>query len=138
MILQLFRQYEENRTLGLIKMNGKTISKTLENPQAFKAPWLKEGKYQLLLRYCEKIGWYIEIYCPGPEKFRFRPLKNGKIMPKKSIAPVLYWNHEAKFSKLATLKFMEKLEASFASGDQVWLEISRGMQQCFASDGLAD
>jgi hypothetical protein len=138
MILQLFRQYEETRTLGLIKMDGKIISKTLENSRNFKTPCMKEGKYQLFLHYSEKMGWYVALNCPGATKYTFTPLRNGEIMPERGIFPVLYWNKEAKFSKLATLHLMEKLEASFESGDQLWLEISEYTKQLSYNDRLVN
>ncbi|MGY6521527.1 MAG: DUF5675 family protein [Mongoliitalea sp.] len=138
MVLQLFRRYEETRTLGLLKMYGKVISKTLENPRLATTPCMDEGKYELLLRYNEQRGWYLQVDCLETNAYTVEPLHQGNKVSDYSIVPVLYWNNREKFSKLATLKLMDKLETIYASGDRIWLEISDSSQNILGNDGLAD
>jgi hypothetical protein len=134
MILQLFRKYRPEKTVGFLMAEGKLITKTIEQTRIFPTPCIKEGKYEVLLKYNERRGWYLQLDNDPPDKYTIAPLDKGKYVPLLGIAPVLHWDRDVKFSKLATFKVLEALEKVFASGDRVWLEITEGDQDFLEDD----
>ncbi|MDO9552230.1 DUF5675 family protein [Rhodonellum sp.] len=129
MKLLLVRKYHKDKTLGRISSQGLQIVKTKENPHPdFTAVGhcIPEGCYQIHGDYSEERGWYLEISGNGiPNPVSFRPLCDGILQHGQGIAPVTYFKGDGMgmFSRLATLKLMDKVFQAIEQGEEVQLEI---------------
>lgn len=121
-------------TVGYLMAEGKMIAKTIEHARSASTPCIQEGKYELLLQHNESRGWFLQLDNEGSGKYTICPLRKGKFIPLLGIEPVLNWDREAKFSKLATFKVLDAFEKVFASGDRLWIEVTEGLQDFLSDD----
>ncbi|EKB48702.1 DUF5675 family protein [Cecembia lonarensis] len=126
MKLLLLRRYGKKETRGILYRDNRPLCRTLEPPAAKLAqlPCLPEGEYLLQLAYSESKGWYLVLHCPGRAiKGRIFPLFQGHHFRNLCISPVTAYRENGRFSKLAFLKLMDKIEAWTAEGEEISIEI---------------
>lgn len=127
MKLLLLRRYGKWETRGILYKGNQPLCRTLEPPLTAtkKAlPCLPDGDYLLRLAYSERKGWYPVLHCPGRTiKGRILPLIQGHNFRNLCISPVSAYRKNGRFSKLAFLQLLDKIEAWIAEGEEISIEI---------------
>jgi len=126
MKLLLVRKYGKTATKGLLYFKRKFLARILELPRNLpgKKSCLSEGCYRLELAHTEERGWEFQLLDNNRSYLTsIMPLVNGKMLQNNSLAPVSSFSNNAKFSKLTTLKLMERLFELKVEDEEMELEI---------------